>query len=116
MPIQNLKLDALPFLLLMIVSAQFELSGCLAFWRWIHDHRTPWLSIAGLAAFAIYGGLQAIQPKDFGRSYSAYGAIFICSALLWGRAQREIELDIGDGIGVALCLAGALVIKCWPGH
>jgi small multidrug resistance family-3 protein len=100
----------------MIIAAQFELTGCRSYWNWIHRHRTAWFSVLGVLAFSVYGGLQAIQPKDFGRSYAAYGGIFIVSALIWAWYAGEIAIDAGDVIGAILCGGGALVIMVWPGH
>ena len=53
------------------------------------------------------------EPQGFGRVYASYGGVFILTALLWGWMKGD-RPDLADWCGVALCVAGSLVIKYWP--
>jgi small multidrug resistance family-3 protein len=53
------------------------------------------------------------RANPFGRGYAAYGAVFIVLSLLWGAAIDGRRPDARDGLGAAICVAGALVTM-WP--
>jgi small multidrug resistance family-3 protein len=100
---------------LFALAALLEIGGGYLVWLWLRDKRPPWLGLAGFVALALYGIVPTLQPREhpFGRIYAAYGAVFILGAALWGWAIDRERLDLRDGIGLVLCLVGALVIM-WP--
>ncbi|MSP63709.1 MAG: YnfA family protein [Myxococcales bacterium] len=100
---------------LFLLAGLLEIGGGYLVWLWLRERR-PWLlGIAGLAALALYGVVPVLQAREhpFGRVYAAYGAVFILLSALWGWAVDLRPPDARDCIGIAICLAGALVMM-WP--
>ncbi len=52
--------------------------------------------------------------NPIGRTYAAYGGVFVVLSLLWGWYADGIRPDVRDAIGAAICLAGVAVIMYWP--
>ena len=47
----------------------------------------------------VYGVIATLQPANFGRTYAAYGGVFVIMALLWGWMVDKIKPDLYDVIG-----------------
>jgi len=54
--------------------------------------------------------LTRIDATTAGRTYAAYGAIYIVASILWLWVIERRPPDRYDLIGVAVCLAGAAII------
>ncbi len=54
--------------------------------------------------------LTLVESDAAGRTYAAYGGIYIASSLLWLWAVEGMRPDRWDVCGAVLCLAGTLVI------
>lgn len=95
---------------LFLAAAVAEIVGCYAVWLWVRGG-SPWLLVGAalcLAAFAWF--LAQVETAAAGRSFAAYGGLYIVAALIWMRVVEGVRLTLADGIGAALCLAGAAVI------
>jgi small multidrug resistance family-3 protein len=98
-----------------IGAALAEIAGCFAFWAWLRLDRSPlWLGpgIASLCLFAFL--LTLVEAEHAGRTYAAYGGIYILSALCWLWAAEGVKPDRWDVLGVAICLVGAGIILWGP--
>lgn len=51
-----------------------------------------------------------------GRTYAAYGGIYILASLLWLWAFEDMRPDRWDMIGAAICVMGAAIILYGPGR
>ncbi|MEQ9506422.1 MAG: YnfA family protein [Hyphomonas sp.] len=73
-----------------------------------------WLlpGIASLVAFAWL--LTLVETAAAGRTYAAYGGVYIISSLAWLWAVEGVRPDRWDGIGAVICLVGAAVILLGP--
>src|SRR5688572_11010798 len=69
-------------LLLFAVAAAAEIGGGWLIWRWLRNGAPPWWGVLGAAALVGYGVIATYQPAAFGRTYAAYGGIFIVASLL----------------------------------
>jgi hypothetical protein len=49
-----------------------------------------------------------------GRTYAAYGGVYICASLAWLGAVEGIRPDRWDALGAAVCLVGAAIILFGP--
>jgi small multidrug resistance family-3 protein len=83
-------------------------------WRWLREGRSIYLGLAGAILLLLYGVIPTLQPSTFGRTYAAYGGVFIVLSLLWGWWADGDRPDSPDAIGAAICLVGVGVIMYWP--
>lgn len=58
--------------------------------------------------------LTLVEAENAGRTYAAYGAIYIMAALLWLWAAEGVRPDRWDVVGVCICLVGGAVILWGP--
>jgi len=77
-----------------IATAVAEIGGCFAFWAWLR---------LGKSVYWVLG-----------RSYAAYGGVYISASLLWLWIVEGQYPDRWDILGGIICLAGAAVILFGP--
>jgi len=96
--------------LLYPVAAALELAGCFAVWAWWRGASALWL-VPGAVALAGFALLLAMTPPALaGRSFAAYGGVYIAASLGWLWAVEGAAPTRADLLGTALALAGAAVI------
>ena len=98
---------------LFILAGIAEIGGGYLIWLWLREGRSVVMGVAGLLVLGIYGVLPTFQPASFGRTYAAYGGLFIVLSLAWGWLFQKQRPDVPDLVGACLCLAGASVIMYW---
>jgi len=102
-------------LLTFIGAAITEIGGCFSFWAWLKLKKSIFWLIPGtfsLWAFAYL--LTFIESEYAGRAYAAYGAVYICSSILWMWIIEKNSPDRYDIIGVFICFIGAGIILFGP--
>ena len=98
-----------------IGAALAEIAGCFAFWAWLRLDRSPLWLVPGVASLCLFAWLLTLVEADYaGRSYAAYGGVYILSALAWLWAIEGVRPDKWDVAGAAICLIGAGVIFWGP--
>ena len=99
---------------LFAVAGLCEIGGGYLVWLWLRDGRGVLLgALGGLVLFA-YGVIPTFQTATFGRTYAAYGGVFVALSIAWGWLVDGQPPDRYDLIGGAICLAGVTVIMFWP--
>ncbi len=69
----------------------------------------------GVASLCLFAYLLTLVDADIaGRTYAAYGGVYIAAALLWLWAMEGVRPDRWDLIGAAVCLTGAAIILFGP--
>jgi small multidrug resistance family-3 protein len=102
-------------LALYAAAALAEIAGCFAFWAWARLDRSALWLIPGVACLVLFAWLLTRIEADFaGRTYAAYGGVYILASLLWLWAVEGARPDRWDALGAALALAGAAVILFGP--
>lgn len=99
---------------LFAVTALAEIIGCWWVWQVLREGRSAWLLLPGLAALAAFAALLTLHPQAAGRTYAAYGGVYVVVALVWLRLAEGQALTRFDAAGAALALAGMLVIALQP--
>jgi len=96
-------------------AAVAEIAGCFAFWGWLRLGKPVWWIAPGLVSLVIFAVLLTrVDVPAAGRTYAAYGGIYIVSALAWLGLVEGLRPDRWDLTGGALCLAGAAIIIAGP--
>ena len=98
-----------------IGAALAEIAGCFAFWVWMRLDRSPLWLVPGVASLCLFAWLLTLVDAEYaGRSYAAYGGVYIVSALMWLWAMEGVRPDKWDVTGAAICLVGAGIILLGP--
>lgn len=97
-----------------VLAAICEMAGAYMIWQWQRNNQPVWIALLGLAALFAYSFIQTLQAFGFGRTFAAYGGIFILTALIWGWLVDHQVPDRWDWIGAAICLVGVTVILAAP--
>lgn len=102
-------------IIIYIGAALAEIGGCFAFWARLRmDKSALWL-IPGCASLVLFAWLLTqVDSSHAGRTYAAYGGIYILSALLWLWIAEGVRPDRWDLAGATICLVGAAVILFGP--
>jgi small multidrug resistance family-3 protein len=99
---------------LFILAAVAEIGGGYLLWRWLREGGSIILGFVGAALLIVYGIIPTLQPSTFGRTYAAYGGVFIVLSLLWGWWIDGNRPDAADAVGGMICLIGVAIIMYWP--
>ncbi|MDV3455994.1 YnfA family protein [Sphingomonas sp. HF-S4] len=96
-------------------AALAEIAGCFAFWAWLRLDRSVWWLVPGIASLCLFAYLLTlVDAEHAGRTYAAYGGVYIASAVAWLWLAEGMRPDRWDLIGTAICLAGAAIILWGP--
>ena len=92
-------------------AALAEIAGCFSFWAWWRLEKSPLWLVPGLAFLVAFAGLLAlVESPAAGRTYAAYGGIYIVASLVWLRFFEGLYPDRWDLGGAAVALVGAAII------
>lgn len=100
---------------LYALAALAEIAGCFAFWAWLRLAKPIWWLAPGLVSLALFAWLLALVPSDAaGRTYAAYGGVYIVASILWLWLAEGRLPDRWDISGAVVCLAGGAIILFGP--
>lgn len=99
---------------LYVLTAIAEILGCYLPWMVLKQGKSPWLLLPAAMALALFAWLLTLHPSAAGRTYAAYGGVYVVTALLWLRIVDGLALTKCDVIGGAITLAGMAVIALQP--
>ena len=99
---------------LFAITALAEIAGCYLPWLVLRQGRPAWLLLPAAICLALFAWLLTLHPAAAGRTYAAYGGMYIVVALLWLRFVDGIALSRWDMAGAGLALAGMAVIALQP--
>lgn len=99
---------------LFALTALAEIVGCYLPWLVLKQGRTAWLLVPAAIALALFAWLLTLHPTAAGRTYAAYGGMYIAVALLWLRYVDGVALTSWDVSGAAIALTGMAVIALQP--
>jgi small multidrug resistance family-3 protein len=102
-------------LLLFTATAVAEIAGCFAVFAWMRQQASPLWLIPGIASLVLFAWLLTLAPSQAaGRTFAAYGGIYIVASLVWMKVVEGVAADRWDVLGAAICLVGAAVILFGP--
>ena len=98
---------------LFALTAVAEIVGCLP-WLVLKQGRSAWLLVPAALSLAAFAWLLTLHPTAAGRTYAAYGGMYIAVALLWLRIIDGIALTRWDIAGAGVALVGMAIIALQP--
>lgn len=108
--------DLLKQTALFAVTALAEILGCYLPYLVLKQGKTVWLLIPAAASLALFAWLLTLHPTAAGRTYAAYGGIYIFVALVWLRLVDGVVLTRWDWAGACVALLGMTIILAQPQH
>ena len=107
-------MSAIAIGLLFAVTALAEIVGCYLPWLVLREGRSLWLLVPAAISLAVFAWLLTLHPAAAGRTYAAYGGMYIVVALAWLRVVDGVTLTRWDVSGAAVALTGMLIIALQP--
>jgi small multidrug resistance family-3 protein len=102
------------YALLFALTALAEIVGCYLPWLVLKAGKSTWLLLPACVSLALFAWLLTLHPSAAGRTYAAYGGMYIAVALAWLRLVDGVPLTRFDLLGAGLALAGMAVIALQP--
>lgn len=99
---------------LFILTALAEITGCYLPYLWLRQGKSFLLLIPAAASLAVFAYLLTLHPSAAGRTYAAYGGVYVAVALVWLWIVEEMAPDRWDLIGVCVTLLGMSIIAFAP--
>lgn len=107
-------MDFAKIVLLFIATAAAEIVGCYLPWLVAKQGKPVWLLVPAAASLALFTWLLTLHPSAAGRTYAAYGGVYIAVALVWLRFVDGVSLTRWDVVGACIALVGMSVIVMQP--
>jgi small multidrug resistance family-3 protein len=101
-------------LFLFAATALAEIVGCYAVFLWLRRDRSVLLLLPAAIGLGAFAWLLTLHPMSAGRTYAAYGGVYVTTALLWLWAVEQQRPDHWDLIGGAVTLIGMATIAFAP--
>ena len=100
--------------LLFAITAVAEIVGCYLPWLVLKQGKSPWLLLPAALSLAAFAWLLTLHPSAAGRTYAAYGGMYIAVALVWLRVVDGVALTRWDVAGAGVALVGMAIIALQP--
>ena len=107
-------MELLRLAILFAITALAEIAGCYLPWLVLKQGKSLLLLLPAAISLGIFAWLLTLHPTAAGRTYAAYGGMYIAVALLWLRFVDGISLTRWDLSGAAVALLGMTIIALQP--
>ncbi|MCW5889885.1 MAG: YnfA family protein [bacterium] len=99
---------------LFLVTAVAEIVGCYLPYLWLRAGGSAWLLVPAAASLGLFAWLLTLHPEAAGRTYAAYGGVYVATAVCWLWLIEAQRPDRWDVLGAGICLVGMGVIFFGP--
>ena len=99
---------------LFVATALAELVGCYLPYLWLRKQQSPLLIAPAALSLSLFVWLLTLHPTSAGRTYAAYGGVYVATALAWLWLVEGQRPDRWDLTGGAVALAGMAIIAFTP--
>jgi small multidrug resistance family-3 protein len=101
--------------MLFAATAVAEIVGCYLPFLWLREGRSAWLLFPGAMSLMAFAWLLTLHPAmAAGRTYAAYGGVYVTIAVLWLWLVDGQRPDRWDVLGASVALAGMAIIVFAP--
>lgn len=107
-------MELLRIAILFAVTALAEIIGCYLPWLVLRQGKSLLLLVPAAISLGLFAWLLTLHPTAAGRTYAAYGGMYIAVALVWLRFVDGVSLTRWDIAGAAIALVGMTVIALQP--
>lgn len=107
-------MDAIRTVALFAITAVAEIVGCYWPYLWMRDRAGAWVLAPAALSLLAFVWLLSLHPAAAGRTYAAYGSVYVAVALGWLWAVDGIRPDRWDVLGGTLALVGMSIIAFAP--
>ena len=107
-------MELLRLSLLFAITALAEIIGCYLPWLVLRNGKPLYLLLPAAVSLAVFAWLLTLHPTAAGRTYAAYGGMYIAIALLWLKFVDGATLTRWDVSGAVIALIGMAVIALQP--
>jgi len=101
-------------LCLFVLTAVAEIAGCYLPYLWLRHGKSAWLLAPGAVSLALFAWLLSLHPTAAGRTYAAYGGVYVSVAVFWLWWIDGVRPDRWDLVGAAVTLIGMSIIAFGP--
>ena len=81
---------------------------------WLRQNSSAWLLAPASMSLVAFAWLLTFHPDAAGRTYAAYGGVYVASAILWLWLVEKQTPTRWDLLGVAVTLIGMSIIAFSP--
>jgi len=99
---------------LFVLTALAEIVGCYLPWLVLKQGKPLWLLLPAAMSLALFAWLLTLHPTAAGRTYAAYGGVYIVVALIWLWRVDGMAPTRWDVAGGVVALAGMAIIMLQP--
>lgn len=99
---------------LFVLTAVAEIVSCYLPYLWLRRGQPGRLLLPAAASLAAFAWLLTLHPFAAGRTYAAYGGVYVAVAMLWLWLVDGIAPDRWDLLGVGVTLVGMSIIAFAP--
>jgi len=101
---------------LFFVTALCEIVGCYLPFLWLRKGYPAWLLFPAACSLVCFAWLLSLHPTAAGRTYAAYGGVYVATAVVWLWVVERQKPDRWDMTGAAVALLGMAIIFFGPRH
>lgn len=99
---------------LFAVTALAEIAGCYLAYGVLRLGRPTWWLIPSTLSIALFVWLLILHPGAAGRTYAAYGGMYIAGAFIWLWLVEWQQPSLWEIVGVVVSLFGMSIIILAP--
>jgi small multidrug resistance family-3 protein len=101
-------------LALFVITAIAEIVGCYLPYLWLKQDKSIWLLVPAACSLSLFAWLLSLHPAAAGRTYAAYGGVYISVAIVWLWLVDGVRPTMWDFAGSATSLLGMAIIVFAP--
>ena len=99
---------------LFVATAAAELTGCYLVYLWLRQGKSIALLLPAALSLAAFAWLLTLHPTGAGRTYAAYGGVYVATAIPWLWLVERQRPDRWDLLGATIAIIGMAIIVLGP--